>query len=67
VEGDIGPVTENLGTAFNSTLIALCLSILLMFTVHQLQLQQERHVLDVEDYAEEHLTRRLHVVREELS
>jgi biopolymer transport protein ExbB/TolQ len=67
VEGDIGPVTENLGTAFNSTLIALCLSILLMFTVHQLQLQQERHVLDVEDYAEEHLIRRLHVVREELS
>ncbi len=65
VEGDIGPVTENLGTAFNSTLIALCLSILLMFVVHQLQLQQERHVLDVQDYAEDHLVRRLHVLREE--
>ena len=66
VEGEIGPVTESLGTAFNSTLIALCLSILLMFAVHQLQLQQERHVLDVQDYAEYHLVRHLHVTREEV-
>ncbi|MCC5843759.1 MAG: MotA/TolQ/ExbB proton channel family protein [Verrucomicrobia bacterium] len=64
VEGEIGPVTESLGTAFNSTLIALCLSILLMFVVHQLQLQQERYVLDVQDYAEEKLIRHLHVIRE---
>jgi len=64
VEGEIGPVTESLGTAFNSTLIALCLSILLMFVVHQLQLQQERHVLDVQDYAEQKLVRNLHVTRE---
>ena len=64
VEGEIGPVTESLGTAFNSTLIALCLSILLMFVVHQLQLQQERYVLDVEDYAEQNLIRHLHVTRE---
>ena len=61
VEGDIGPVTLNLGTAFNSTLIALCLSILLMFVVHQLQLQQERYVLDVQDEAEQRLIRHLHV------
>lgn len=64
VEGEIGPVTESLGTAFNSTLIALCLSILLMFVVHQLQLQQERYVLDVQDYAEQKLIRHLHVTRE---
>lgn len=63
VEGDIGPVTLNLGTAFNSTLIALCLSILLMFAVHQLQLRQERHVLDVQDEAEQTLIRKLHVTR----
>lgn len=61
VEGDIGPVTLNLGTAFNSTLIALCLSILLMFAVHQLQLQQERYVLDVQDETEQKLIRLLHV------
>jgi len=64
VEGEIGPVTESLGTAFNSTLIALCLSILLMFVVHQLQLQQERYVLDVQDYAEQKLIRHLYVTRE---
>lgn len=64
LEGEIGPVTESLGTAFNSTLIALCLSILLMFVVHQLQLQQERYVLDVQDYAEQKLIRHLHVPRE---
>jgi len=64
VEGDIGPVTENLGTAFNSTLIALVLSIFLMFAVHQLQLQQERYVLDVQDEAEHKLINQLHVTRE---
>lgn len=64
VEGDIGPVTENLGTAFNSTLIALVLSIFLMFAVHQLQLQQERYVLDVQDEAELKLINQLHVTRE---
>ncbi|MGA0368238.1 MAG: MotA/TolQ/ExbB proton channel family protein [Kiritimatiellia bacterium] len=64
VEGDIGPVTENLGTAFNSTLIALVLSIFLMFAVHQLQLQQERYVLDVQDDAERKLINQLHVTRD---
>lgn len=64
VEGDIGPVTENLGTAFNSTLIALVLSIFLMFAVHQLQLQQERYVLDVQDDAERKLINKLHVTRD---
>jgi len=64
VEGDIAPVTLSLGTAFNSTLIALCLSILLMFVVHQLQLQQERYVLDVQDEAERRLINHLHVTRE---
>jgi biopolymer transport protein ExbB/TolQ len=33
VEGDIAGVTENLGTAFNSTLIALLISIVVMFLV----------------------------------
>ena len=37
VTGDISGVTEGLGVAFNSTLIALLLSILLMFLLQQLQ------------------------------
>jgi biopolymer transport protein ExbB/TolQ len=55
VQGDISGVTESLGTAFNSTFIALLLSLLLMFVLHQLQLKQERQVLDTENYVDERL------------
>jgi biopolymer transport protein ExbB/TolQ len=61
VEGDVSGVTENLGTAFNSTLIALLISIVLMFLVHQLQLMQERLAFDAEAHADDHLIRHLHV------
>lgn len=44
VEGDISGVTAALGVAFNSTFIALILSIVLMFCLYQLQLVQERLV-----------------------
>jgi len=59
IEGEIFGVTRSLGVAFNSTLIALLLSIVLMFLLHQLQLRQERYVLDAEAYCEEKLTRHL--------
>ena len=59
VQGDISGVTEALGVAFNSTLIALLLSLLLMFVMHQLQLRQERQVLDTEGYVDEHLLQHL--------
>jgi biopolymer transport protein ExbB/TolQ len=59
VEGDITGVTQNLGTAFNSTLVALLLSIVLMFLVHQLQLAQERLALDTESYVNDRLIRHL--------
>jgi len=62
VEGDISGVTQSLGVAFNSTLIALLISIVLMFLMHQLQLQQERLVLDSETYIDEHLIRHLKVL-----
>ncbi len=48
VEGDISGITASLGVAFNSTLIALILSIILMFLLYQLQLIQERLVLDTQ-------------------
>ncbi|UCG07105.1 MAG: MotA/TolQ/ExbB proton channel family protein [Desulfobacterales bacterium] len=60
IEGDIFDVTKSLGVAFNSTLIALLISIGLMFLLHQLQLLQERYVLDAEAYCDENLTRHLH-------
>lgn len=61
VEGDIAGVTQSLGVAFNSTFIALLISIVLMFLLHQLQLQQERLVLDTETYLDQHLIRHLQV------
>jgi biopolymer transport protein ExbB/TolQ len=60
IEGDISGVTSSLGVAFNSTLIALFISIILMFIVHQLQLMQERYVLDAENYCDERLIRHMH-------
>jgi len=41
---------------------ALTLSILLMYTLHEIQLAQERLVLDAENYADEELISRLHSV-----
>jgi biopolymer transport protein ExbB/TolQ len=59
VEGDISGVTENLGVAFNSTFIALLISIVLMFIIHQLQLMQERLIFETENYVDEHLIRHI--------
>ncbi len=59
MEGDITGVTQSLGVAFNSTFIALVISIVLMFFIHQLQLRQERLVLDSENYCDQNLISRL--------
>ncbi|GAA6167273.1 MotA/TolQ/ExbB proton channel family protein [Sessilibacter corallicola] len=61
VEGDIAGVTVSLGVAFNSTFIALVISIVVMFFTHQLQLMQERLVLDTENYCDSNLLRFLTV------
>jgi biopolymer transport protein ExbB/TolQ len=60
VKGDTTAVTSGLGISFNSTLVALTLSILLMYILHEIQLAQERLVLDSENYADEELVSRLH-------
>jgi hypothetical protein len=60
VEGDIAGVTENLGIAFNSTFVALLISIVVMFLVHQLQLLQERFVFDTQTYVDHNLIRHMH-------
>lgn len=59
VQGNIAPVTESLGTAFNSTLIALMISIVVMFLVHKLQESQESLILDVQEFCDKHLLRYL--------
>lgn len=59
VDGDITLVTQSLGVAFNSTFIALVISIFLMFIIHQIQLAQERLVLDSFRYCDKWLIGRL--------
>jgi len=61
VEGDISGVTASLGVAFNSTFVALVLSIVVMFCLHQLQLSQERLVLGCQRYCDGRLMRHLAV------
>jgi len=51
IRGDIGGVTSSLGLAFNSTFIALLLSIGLMLMVHLLQSKQETLLIDLQDFA----------------
>jgi len=59
VEGDVSGVVAGLGTSFNATLVALSLSITVMLCLHQMQLRQERTVLDTENYLDTHLIRHL--------
>ena len=59
VEGDISGVTVSLGVAFNSTFVALVLSIIIMFALHQLQLSQERLVLTTQRHIDRKLIRHL--------
>ena len=59
VQGDITGVTQSLGVAFNSTFIALLISIFLMFLVYQLQLLQERLVYDGQIYVDDKLIRHM--------
>ena len=61
VEGEIAGVTRSLGVAFNSTFVALLISIFVMFLLHQLQLRQERLVLDTETYLDSNLISHLQV------
>ena len=57
--GDISGMTNSLGVAFNSTLVALIISILLMFLLHELQRLQDKLVVDTQAYCEEFLLHRI--------
>lgn len=57
--GDIAGMTNSLGIAFNSTLVALLISIFLMFLFHQLQRLQDSQILDTQEYCEKYLLSRI--------
>ncbi|MEH6403639.1 MAG: MotA/TolQ/ExbB proton channel family protein [Sneathiella sp.] len=57
--GDISGMTNSLGVAFNSTLVALMISIILMFFLHQLQRLQDNQIVDTQSYCEKFLLNRI--------
>ena len=59
VQGDITGMTNSLGIAFNSTFVALIISIILMFFLHQLQQLQDGEVLEIREYCETKLLLRI--------
>ena len=65
VGGDISGVTSMLGTAFDTTLLALFLSIILMFQLHRTQQREESLILSVQDHIMENLVNRIYVPKEE--
>jgi biopolymer transport protein ExbB/TolQ len=55
IKGDLSGVTASLGLAFNSTLVALILSMVLMYMLHMLQSRQEALILELQNYCREKL------------
>jgi biopolymer transport protein ExbB/TolQ len=64
VAGNIGPMTESLGIAFNSTLIALTISIGLMMVLFFLQSKQDTHIEKIQGFCEEKLIQRISNTKE---
>jgi biopolymer transport protein ExbB/TolQ len=66
IKGDISPVIQALGLAFNSTLVALLISMGLMYFMHIVQSRQEAFVLETQTYSRDKLIDVMKVpVREE--
>jgi len=60
IKGDLSGVVSALGLAFNSTLVALVLSMVLMYMLHMLQSRQEALILELQNYCREKL---VHIMR----
>ncbi len=59
LQESIGSVTSGLGVAFDTTLLALMMSIAIMFPTSALQRAEDRFLAAVEEYCNEHVTRRM--------
>lgn len=55
IKGDISPVTAALGLAFNSTLVALLISMVLMYVMHLVQSRQEAFVIETQTFCRDKL------------
>jgi biopolymer transport protein ExbB/TolQ len=66
IKGDITPVIQALGLAFNSTLVALLISMGLMYIMHIVQSRQEAFVIETQTHTRDTLINVMKVpVREE--
>ncbi|MCS5550685.1 MAG: MotA/TolQ/ExbB proton channel family protein [Gammaproteobacteria bacterium] len=63
VAGNIGPMTSSLGVAFNSTFVALMISLALMMLVSYLQRTNDDQLVKVQEYCEKYLIRRISIFR----
>jgi biopolymer transport protein ExbB/TolQ len=64
VAGNIGPMTESLGTAFNSTFVALLASVVIMLLLSFLQRSQDEQLVQVQEYCEKYLIERISVTKQ---
>lgn len=60
LDGDIAGMTASLGVAFNSTLVALFISLILMLLMHLLNGRQDKMVIRTQASCESHLLSHLH-------
>ncbi len=59
IEEFLGEATKHLNVAFDCTLVALALSLPVMFLIHSIQRDEESLVIDCQQYCLEHLVNRL--------
>src|SRR5258707_13409586 len=52
--------TQHLSVAFDCTLVALALSLVVMFLIHTVQREEESLVYDCQEYCLEHLVNRIY-------
>lgn len=60
LSGNIAGMTASLGVAFNSTFVALLISLVLMFILHILQSRQDQMVINTQRSCEKNLLAHLH-------
>jgi hypothetical protein len=60
LETFLNATTRNLGILFDTTFVALLLSLVLMFFLHSVQRDEEKLVLDAQEYCLENLITRLY-------
>ena len=65
VAGDISGITSMLGTAFDTTLVSLFLSVILMFQLHRVQQREESLILNIQDYIIANFVNRIYVPKKE--